>query len=124
MYFADACSYFQPVERIDPSMLSFGSLKGRLICLGLFIEKLFILPFALFCKSYKTFFRFLAAGIGAALLLLSAGISVQAREFFMRRCTTLSKDLADWVLFPIAAATCFVRLLLSCTVHPALYLKG
>lgn len=124
MYFADACSYFQPVESIEPRVLSFGSFEGRLICLSLFIEKLFMLPLVLFCKSYKTLFRLLAASVGAAFLILSAGISVRAREFFIRRWAVLSKDLADWVLFPIAAATCFVRLLLSSTIHPALYLKG
>ncbi len=105
-------------------MLGFSSFKGRLICLSLLAEKVFLLPFALFCKAYKTCFRLFAAALGTCLFLMSAGISKRAREFYLRRWKALSKDLADWVLFPIAAAACFIRLLLSCTIHPALYLKG
>lgn len=124
MYFADSFSYFQSVEVVEPGMLSFGSFRGRFACLSILIKKLLYLPLALLCKSCKTFFRLLAAVLGGGLLIFTVGISVKAREFFVRRWVALSKDLIDWTLFPLAVLTCLVRLLLSCTVHPALYLRG
>jgi len=120
---ADSSSYFQSFDKIEPKEMSFSSLKGRLTCFGVLVEKVCQLPFALFFKGYKTFGRLISSALGALFLLLTAGISSWAREFFIRRMTIFSKDLGDWLLFPVAACTCFVRLLLACTIHPGLYLK-
>ena len=121
--FVDSDSYFQVADAVEPGMMRFGSIRGRMTCLGSLIEKLLVLPLALFCKAYKTVFRVAGFAFSAALVLASLGISTSARELFVRRTVSLSKDFTDWLLLPLAMTTCLMRLALAFTVHPALYFK-
>lgn len=124
MYVDHLCdSYFRSSLEINPQLMRFNSLKGRLVCLGTFFNKLLALPFVLFSKVYKTFLRVCGIAITAALLLLTLGASERIRELFIRRSSKLAADLTGWLLLPLAALTCFARLLLAFTVHPALYFR-
>ena len=122
--FADSRSFFEFSDRIsDPEMSEFQSIKGRAHCFAALIEKIGILPFALLHKFYKTFFRVVGLGFALVLLVLSLGSSGGARELFLRRFSALSKDLADWVLFPFAVLLCLSKLLFGSLIHPALYFR-
>ncbi len=97
------------------------SLRQRLLCVKDFLKKAALLPFALLFKIYKTLFR--SAGLFFSLLFLIAtfGASSSIRKIFFERASALSKDLADWILYPFAVAVCLGRLLLGLTIHPDLY---
>lgn len=105
----------------DPAIAAFDSFRGRLLSLIEFFEKAAIVPLAFLFKSYKTTARFLGVVLSAALLVLTVCSSLQIRELFVRRVSSLAQDLADWVLWPVAVASCLGRLLLAALVHPALY---
>lgn len=117
----DSNFYFHPSDEVDPKNVRFESLRGRLRCFASFVQKLISLPFALFCKSYKTFLRFCCVGYSAIYLLFTLGMSTKAQEFFSKRARCLANDLADWILFPFAVVTCLLRLILGTLIHPALY---
>ena len=63
--------------------------------------------------------------LAAALFLVATlGVSSSGRELFIERVSFLAKDLADWVLFPLAIGVWIFRFLLAVTVHPAFYFKN
>jgi hypothetical protein len=97
--------------------------QSRLFCLKDFLKKVALLPFSLLFKACKTFFRIVGVFFATALLFISLGTSESGRVFFTGRVSSLSKDLADWVLFPLAIFSCFFRLALAFIVHPSLYFK-
>lgn len=87
--------------------------RRRLHCAVDFLKKLSIIPFALFFKAYKTFFRVVGVGLSASLMLLTLGLSVSAREWFVLRMVELAKDVTDWVLWPFSIAAYLTRLLVA-----------
>ena len=95
--------------------------KARLECIKDFLKRCAIFPFALLKKICKTFFRFLGLALGACLVLLTLGSSVSARELFVERIAIFAKDLADWILLPLALVLCFLRLILALLIHPTFY---
>lgn len=100
------------------------SLPARVVCLKDFLKKCLILPFALLNKAYKTCYRTVGVCFGAILVLITVGSSPTAREFFVERIACLAKDLADWILFPIAIFTCFIKLLMALLLHPVFYFNS
>jgi hypothetical protein len=121
---AESKFYFGILEEIiaDPEWGRFRSVRGRLVCFALFIKRLLVLPFALGFKAYKTIFRLIGVLLGALFVLLTLGISENARNFFLRRASYLSKDFMDWLLLPFALITCLIRLGLASLFHPGLVL--
>jgi hypothetical protein len=105
----------------QPKVAAFGSMQGRILALGCFFKTLFSIPIAFAYKAYKTVLSFLGVGFGLTALILTLCSSLSVREFFVKKFTQLAKELADWILWPIAAFLCLVRLLLAASVHPALY---
>ncbi|OGN64249.1 MAG: hypothetical protein A3E80_01085 [Chlamydiae bacterium RIFCSPHIGHO2_12_FULL_49_9] len=97
--------------------------QSRLFCLKDFLKKVALLPFSLLFKVCKTFFRMVGVVMAAALLFISLGATESGRVFFMERVSSLSKDLADWVLFPLAIFSCCFRLALAFIIHPSLYFR-
>jgi hypothetical protein len=115
-------AFFQSSETLpEAGLCSFASLRGRALSMGAFFEKLIIIPFAFAFKLYRTFFRILGVFASAALLILTLCSVQSIREFFVRRVSFLAKDLADWVLWPVAVVSCLGRLLLAAFVHPLFY---
>jgi hypothetical protein len=108
---------------VEPEWSQFDSMRGRAISLCQFFEKLALVPFAFLFKAVKTFFRFVGVGLSAGLLVITLFCSQALRELFVRRVSFLAKDLADWVLWPVAVVGCLGRLLLAAFVHPALYFR-
>ncbi len=102
-------------------LIQYNSLRERWLCLKDFFKKTLLLPFALLFKVYKTFFR--AAGLFFAALFMAAtlGTSSFTRQLFIHRASTLAADLADWILYPLALAVCFGKLLLALVIHPDIY---
>ena len=125
MEFVASESFFNCSEPLaDPEVAEFRSGRGRALAFGHFFRTLFSIPLALAYKFSKTLLSFLGLGFGVAALLLTFCSSLSSREFFVKKCTLLAKDLADWVLWPIAALLCLFRLLLAASVHPALYFRA
>jgi hypothetical protein len=60
--------------------------------------------------------------LGLSFFVLSLGMSVPMRDFFIRRVSALGKDVVDWVLFPFAIVTCGFRLLLASFILPSFFL--
>ena len=88
-------------------------VRKRSFCLKEFLKKISILPFALFFKIYKTFFRLVGVGLSGVFVALSLGLSVSAREWFVLRITEFAKDLSDWFLWPLSILAYLIRLILS-----------
>ena len=95
----------------DLSRENFG--RGRLAYLKEFCTHIVLLPFALLFKAYKTFFSLLAVVVSASAVVFSLGLSVCARDWFIRRMVHLAKDLGDWFLWPVSVVVCLLRLLFS-----------
>lgn len=78
-----------------------------------FFEIIATLPFALVLKLWKTFLE--GMGIVAAIFFLAftLGVSKGLRELFVSRVSSFAANLADWVLYPFAVATCLSRLVLG-----------
>ncbi|MDE3045040.1 MAG: hypothetical protein KGJ02_00115 [Verrucomicrobiota bacterium] len=106
---------------VNPEVTEFKSIKGRLSAFLNLLDKLALVPLAFFYKLYKSFFCCLRVGVGAIGLFLTFGMAPLIREFFVEHVSLLARDLADWVLWPMAVLTCLGRLLLATLVHPALY---
>jgi hypothetical protein len=94
------------------------------MCVKDFFKRCAILPLALLVKAYKTFFRAFGVCFGALLVVVTVGSSPTAREFFVERIAALAKDLADWILLPIAIFSCFIRLLMAVSFHPNFYFNS
>ena len=125
MLFASSEGFFNCSEPLaQPKVAEFSSIRGRILALGCFFKTLFSIPFAFAYKAYKTILSLLGVGFGVSALILTFCSSLAVREFFVKKFTQLAKDLADWVLWPIAALLCLFRLLLAASVHPALYFHG
>lgn len=122
--YAESQSFFESsCEVADVKFSDFESIRGRARCLFILLEKVIVLPFALFFKLYKTSFRFLGLALSASLLLVTLGASVGIREFFVRRVCSIARDFADWILYPFAVFSCFSKLILAAFVHPGLYFQ-
>jgi hypothetical protein len=102
--------------------VQFDSVKGRALSLLHFFEKLAILPLALLYKFYRTFFRFLGVLLAFFLLVVTLCLSETVRGLFVKRVASLAQDIADWIMWPMAVASCLGRMLLAAFIHPALYL--
>lgn len=102
---AESQSYFE----ISNYMLC----EDRLAVVREIFEILAALPFALVVKVWRTLLE--GMGIVAAIffLLLTVGISKGVRELFVSRVSSFAANLADWVLYPFALATCLSRLFLA-----------
>lgn len=94
------------------------------MCVKDFLKRLVILPIALLVKAYKTFFRAVGVCFGALLVVITVGSSPASRDFFVERIMALAKDLADWILLPIAIFSCFIRLLMAVSFHPNFYFNS
>ena len=95
----------------DLSKENFG--RRRLACLKEFCIHIVLLPFALIAKVYKTFFSLLAVAVSASAVVISLGLSVSSRDWFIRCMVHLAKDLSDWFLWPVSVVICLMRLLFS-----------
>ena len=62
-------------------------------------------------------FGVVALIFSAAFLLITLGNSAGIREWFVRRVAYLAKDVADWVLFPLAILSNGAKLLLGSLVY-------
>lgn len=120
MNYSDSQSFFE----ISNGPYLDNSIRGRLLCVQDFLKRLAILPFALLQKMGKTFFRFLGVCVGIFLIAATAGSAAAARTFFVERIASLARDLADWILLPIALFSCFVRLLMGLSFHPHFYFNA
>jgi len=108
----------------QPDVAEFNSVRGRVLALGQFFKTLCSIPLAFAYKAYRTILSLLGVGFGVSALILTFCSSLATREFFIKKFTQLAKDLADWVLWPIAALLCLFRLLLASSIHPALYFRN
>lgn len=102
---------------------NFRSIRGRMLCFKILLQKITFLPFALFFKALMTFFRTIAFAMGAIVFIATLGSSEKAQEVFARRGTSLAKDLADWITFPFVVGAGLFRLLLGSTLTPAVYFQ-
>jgi hypothetical protein len=118
------CSYSHSFFEICNEAYLDNSLRGRLLCVKDFLKRLAILPAALLVKAYKTFLRSVGVCLGAFLVMTTVGSSPSARTFFVERIAALAKDLADWILLPIALFSCFIRLLMALFLHPSFYFNS
>ncbi len=87
--------------------------RRRMQCVKDFFKKVVILPFALFFKVYKTFFRVAGVCLSGGLMLVTLGVSVSVREWFVLRMGELGKDLTDWFIWPFSIAAYLTRLLIA-----------
>ena len=108
-------------EEAIAGLPDFHSLKARASCLKIFLHKLLLLPLILLHKLYKTCFRLIGMAFSVALLVLTLGGSESVREFLFNRVAALATDLADWIFFPFAFLWFCLKVLLSLSVHPALF---
>jgi hypothetical protein len=117
MYYANSSEYFEISIGPQPD----NTLQARLLCLKDFLKRCAIFPFALIAKACKTVFRFVGICFSVLFVLITLGSSFGAREMFVARITCFAKDLADWVLLPLALLLYFVRLILALVIHPTFY---
>lgn len=101
-----------------------GFLSARLFCLKDFFKRVVRFPFALLAKAVCTVKHFLGIGFSLFFLLLTLGSSRKVRERFVEKFSLFAKDLADWVLLPLALISWFIRLLLSVLIHPNFYFNA
>lgn len=101
----------------------FNSMRGRLLCLKMFLQKITFLPFAVILKAAGTCFRLSVFSIGLIQYIASLGSSYKAQELLVRRGAVLAKDLADWILFPFVIGFGLLRLLLGSMLTPAIYFQ-
>lgn len=120
MNYSDSQSFFE----ISNGPYLDNSIRGRFLCVKDFLKRIAILPFALLKKMYRTFFRSLGVCLGVLLIAATAGSSAAVRTYFVERMGSLARDLADWILLPIALFSCFVRLLMGLSFHPSFYFNA
>jgi hypothetical protein len=117
MYYVNSREFFE--ISIGPQFEN--TLRARLLCLQDFFKKCAVFPLALLGKACKTFFRFVGVCFSSLLVLITLGGFASARELFVDRVAILAKDLADWILLPLALIFSFLRLILAILVHPNIY---
>lgn len=92
-----------------------------------FVKTFFVLLAALPCvivyKAGRSSFRATGLLLSASWLGATLGLAGGIRTLFIKRFSSMAADLADWILYPLALATCFARLLLASLVHPALFFR-
>lgn len=114
--------FFEEEELVaSPEMASFDSLRGRGLSLLKFLEQLAIAPLAFIGKIVRTSLAAIGVCGSILLLILTLCSSIWARQLFVRRIEIFAKELADWILWPVALATRLGKLLLAAFIHPALY---
>jgi len=121
--FSNSLSYFEfsvPVFGLKQAQSN--SIRGRFFCILAVLGFIFLLPLVLISKFAKTLFRGAGVILGLAFFLLTMGVSVSMRNFFIRRVNALISDLVDWVLFPFATLTYCCRLLLGSLIRPSFFL--
>lgn len=97
------------------------TLRARLQCVKDFLMRLLGFPLTLIGKACRSFGRFLAIGFAALFVLCTLGSSARARELFVNRIVIFAKDVADWVLLPLALILLVLRLLMALFIHPEFY---
>lgn len=120
MYCASSKSFFEISDYIEYS----NTLRGRLHCFKDFFKRLLVFPFGLIVKSWKTVFRVFGIIFSLVFVLITLGSYFRLREVFVNRLSNFAKDLADWLLLPIAIIVCFCRFILAIFIHPKLYFNG
>jgi hypothetical protein len=124
MNYANSSSFFDfNWISFEEEMIRFRSIRGRLLCFKLLLQKIILLPFAFLFKAIGTSFRFLGLVASLALLMLSFGTSENARIVFCRRVAGFAADIADWVIFLFFLVSGFLRLIVGSTLHPAAYFR-
>lgn len=108
----------------QPGTADFDSFRGRGLALKNFFVRLGIVPLAFLYKICRTIASVLGVGFAVFLLTMTVCSSQRAREFFIRKISCCAREMADWVLWPIAVIFSLVRLLLASVLHPALYFHG
>jgi hypothetical protein len=101
----------------------FSSMRGRLLCFKMLLQKIAFLPFAILLKAAGTCFRMAIFSIGTIQYIASLGSSCKAQELLARRGEVLAKDLADWIVFPFVVGLGLCRLFLGTTLTPAIYFQ-
>ena len=97
--------------------------EGKRDFVKTFLKLIVSLPFALSYKIWITFLKSGAVFVSGLFLGATLGVSKGLRELFIHRVSALAKNLADWVLYPFAIATCFSRFFLAMLIHPALFFR-
>lgn len=120
MQYTESRAFFE----ISSGAVLTNSIKGRLLCLKDFCKRLIALPFALFGKAFKTFFRVIGVGLAILCVICTVATSLRAREFFVERVSSLAKDLADWLLLPFALIGYIFRLIVALSVNPNYYFNS
>lgn len=106
-----------------PSELSgFSSVRGRISCFRILLQKISFLPISLLLKAVLTLFRGLGLGFGLIVFIMTLGSS-KAQEFFFRRSTAIAKDVMEWIVFPFIVLMGLFRLFIGSTLHPAVYFR-
>jgi hypothetical protein len=105
-FYAESQTFFELFSHSEWIRCS-GNLPGHVKD---FLKKIVLLPLSLVFKVYKTLFRLIGVVWAASLLVMSLGTSETGRTFFFERVFSFAKDLADWILLPLAIASSFLRL--------------
>ncbi len=100
--------------------VEFASFRGRFLCFELVCKRLIVLPFALIAKLFRSLSMIAKCLFAIAFVFLTLGRSCTARSFLHRKMTDLSRDVEDWIVFPIVVLSCLGQLLLGAFIHPKL----
>ena len=122
LYFVSSENFFHCQEPLAwPEVVEFRSVRGRLLILAQFFKTLLLLPLVCAYKLYRSAFSLIGFSLSLVVLVVTFCASTASRKFFFKKVDALTKDLADWFLWPIAVAFFLIRLLLAASIHPALY---
>jgi len=77
------------------------------------LRNVFFLPLTLVYKLIRTFLRTIGLAFSLFLLILTFGSSCGICDLFLRRTSILAADLADWVIYPFALLSRFVKMCFS-----------
>ena len=117
MYAAHSSEFFEISVAVQPE----NTLKDRWVCLKDFLKRCAIFPLALLGKVFKTFLRGFGVCFTALIVLFTLGGYENGRKLFVNRIACFAKDLADWILLPLALLFCLLRILLALLIHPIFY---
>lgn len=76
-----------------------------------FFKELLLLPFTVALKLCRTALRLAGLVWSVVFVLSSLGCLSSARLFFVDRMAAVSRDLADWFLFPLSILNCLCKFL-------------
>jgi hypothetical protein len=88
-----------------------------------FLEILAALPVAAIYKLWLTGCKLAGVLTSGIFLLITLGLSQGLRDLFVKQVASFAANLADWVLYPFAIATCISRFLLAMVIHPSLFFR-